>query len=139
MEIKIEHYSDQTHRRQIHTHKMRRILVLYTLFNLGHATQSNDDCEWSVANLLMESSSRALLHYCLATSPASEEMVELGEDIKTPSAVIEKYCHSTGALNRFHSAIMNILDGAWHPTSQTNTKSDYDFLVTLTDNIKVFV
>ena len=118
---------------------MRRILVLLTVFT---ATQSapttHNDCEWSVANLLMESSSRALLHYCLATSPASEDMVQLGEEIKTPSAVIEKYCHSTGALNRFHSAIMNMLNGAWHPSVQSSTKkSDYDFLVTLTDNIKV--
>ena len=64
-------------------------------------------------------------------------MVQLGDEIKTPSAVIEKYCHSTGALNRFHSVIMNMLDGAWPPSVQTNTKSDYDFLVTLTDNIKV--
>jgi hypothetical protein len=117
---------------------MRRILVLFTVFTATQATTTttHDDCEWSVANLLMESSSRALLHYCLATSPASEDMVQLGDEIKTPSAVIEKYCHSTGALNRFHSAIMNMLDGAWHPSVQTNTKSDYDFLVTLTDNIK---
>lgn len=112
--------------------------MLFTVLTATQATTTtHDDCEWSVANLLMESSSRALLHYCLATSPASEDMVQLGDEIKTPSAVIEKYCHSTGALNRFHSAIMNMLDGAWHPSVQTNTKSDYDFLVTLTDNIKV--
>lgn len=116
---------------------MRRLLLLAT--TLASAQQSQNDCDWSVTNLLMESSSRALLHYCLATSPASEEMVDIDDEIKTPSAVIEKYCHSTGALTRFHSAIMNILDGTWHPTSQTNTKSDYDFLVTLTDNIKVCI
>ena len=95
------------------------------------------ECDWSVTDLLMESSSRALLHYCLATSPASESMMsELSGPIKTPVAVIEKFCHSTGSMNRFHSSILNILNGAWTNHKAGSSKNDYDFLMTLTDNIK---
>ena len=50
--------------------------------------------------------------------------------------MIEKFCHSTGSMNRFHSAILTILNGAWYPAHTSTTKNDYDFLITLTDNIK---
>jgi hypothetical protein len=99
----------------------------------------NQECDWSVTDLLMESSSRALLHYCLATSPASESLMAEGlssDKIKTPVAVIEKFCHSTGSMNRFHSSVLNILNGAWTNQNAASTKNDYDFLMTLTDNIK---
>ena len=76
--------------------KMLLPILLYGIAST-HAFGPKEECDWTVSNLIMESSSRALLHYCLATSPASEEL--LSEDqIKTPVAVIEKFCHSTGAI-----------------------------------------
>ena len=83
----------------------------------------------------MESTARALLHYCLATAPASESLMTEIEDVKTPDGVVEKFCHSTGSLTRFQSSIFDLLEATWHPDRDVN--HNYDFLITLSDQVKV--
>ena len=92
-------------------------------------------CSWTVTDLTMESTARALLHYCLATAPAGESLMTDIEDVKTPDGVVEKFCHSTGSLTRFQSSIFDLLDATWHPDRDVN--HNYDFLLTLTDKVKM--
>ena len=120
---------------------MGMLLLIFSLFVPPGLTDNvkwdhvGPQCQWTVTDLTMESTARALLHYCLATAPASELLMTEVEDVKTPDGVVEKFCHGTGSLTRFQSSIFDLLDAAWHPDRDVN--HNYDFLLTLTDKVKM--
>ena len=98
--------------------KMGTLIFIFLLFGPAAAADTKsrwselgrDQCTWGLTDLTMESTARALLHYCLSTSPASESLMSEIENIKTPDAVVAKYCQSTGSLTRFQSSIFDLLD-----------------------------
>ena len=121
---------------------MGMLLLIFCLFVPPGQTEGvhwdalgDQNCKWTVTDLTMESTARALLHYCLATAPASEQLMTEIEEVKTPDAVVEKFCHSTGSLTRFQSSIFDLLDATWRP--DRNVNQNYDFLLTLTDKVKM--
>ena len=95
--------------------------------------QSVESCDWTITDLTMESTARALLHYCLATAPASENLISEIDDVKTPDGVVEKFCHATGSSTRFQSSLFDLLDASWHP--DRDVTQNYDFLLSLADKV----
>jgi hypothetical protein len=101
---------------------------------LSESLTDREQCDWGVTELTMESTARALLHHCLATSPASEALMVSIMEVKTPDTVVDKFCPPTTSLARFETAIFGLLEAAWHPAR--TVKHNYDYLLTLTQQIK---
>lgn len=65
---------------------------------------SNDKI--SLEKYVLESTSRAIFQYCIATTPSSEELAQNEDVLGSPKEVAAKYCHSNGALARLEVNIM---------------------------------
>ena len=66
----------------------------------GATACSSPENKISLEEYVLESTSRAIFQYCIATTPSSEELVQDEDVLGSPKEVAAKYCHSNGALTR---------------------------------------
>ena len=75
-------------------------LLMITVPPGGATACSSPEDKISLEEYVLESTSRAIFQYCIATTPSSEELVQDEDVLGSPKEVAAKYCHSNGALTR---------------------------------------